>query len=358
MNLVELDKLLDKLPVMARLNPVSLMLLDRPVTLYKTAHEMALALDDLNPAPPGRWLTLEIDTHFLSRFPEIDCEHDPFTPELNRVLMDRYEQISQYMLTQDKVAQRIVLQSAGLDTVVLFLLDGLSYADCRAWPGVEACLTVLPTFTRVCFPAIVNTPPIASRLFTSGFGRRIGFTYWERQDNQLTNNLFETIGDMREIRTGFSEILRYLDKAPDLRQTYIQIVRSALDDYADGIRISVPRDALVHELWRDINAVADVLQKRGLRARIFAIADHGLLWKDQNHLFQILGQERGGLRHGPTKPLNSRGRWFSLDSDRTWILDYPQLRRDFRNNEQGTHGGISFEECVVPFVTLEVGTNA
>jgi hypothetical protein len=358
MNLVEFDKLLDRLPVMARLNPVSLAFLDRPVTLYRTAREMALTLDTLNPTPPGRWLTLDIDTHYLSRFPEIKCEHDPFTSESNRILLDRYDQIGQSMLTQDKVAQRIISRSAGLETVVLFLLDGLSYDDCRAWPGVEPCLTVLPTITRVCFPAIVNNPPIASRLFTNGFSRRIGFTYWERQDNQLTDKLFETIGDMHEIRTGFGEVARYLSKAPDLRQTYIQIVRSALDDYADGIRTLVPRDTLVHELWDDIATIADVLRKRGLRARIFAVADHGLLWKDQNHPFQILGQERGGLRHGPTKPPNSRGKWVSLDSDRSWVLDYPQLHRDFRNNEQGTHGGISFEECVVPFFTLEVQPDA
>ena len=308
MNLTELDKLLDKLPVMAHLNPVSLVFLDRPVTLYKTAREMALALDALTPSLPGRWLTLDIDTHYLSRFPEIKCEHDPFTSELNRVLLERYDQIGLSMLTQDMAAQRVVSQSAGLDTVVLFLLDGLSYDDCRAWPGVEPCLTVLPTLTRVCFPAIVNNPPIASRLFANGFSRRMGFTYWERQDNQLTNKLFETIGDMHEIRTNFGEVVRYLNKDPDLRQTYIQIVRSALDDYADGIRTSVPRDTLVYELWNDITTVADMLRKRGLQAKVFAIADHGLLWKDQNHPYQILGREQGGVRHGPTKPPNSRGR--------------------------------------------------
>ena len=354
MNLTEVDKLLDKMPVMAHLNPISLVFLDRPISLYTTAREMALALDAWAPTPPGRWLTFDADAHYLSRFSEVTCEHDPFTSELNHVLFDHYDWISQHMLTHDKVAERIVSQSDGLDTIVLLLLDGLSYDDCRAWSDVEPCLATLPTITRVCFPVIVNDPPIANRLFTKGFSRRIGFTYWERKDNALTDLLFQTIRNIHETHAEFSEVVNYLKKVPDLRQTYIQIVRSALDDYADGIRTSVPRETLINELWDDITSIANMLHERGLHATVYAVADHGLLWKNQGHPFEIVEHERGSLRYGPTKPSKSRGRWIPFDTDRRWVLDYPQLRRDFRKNEQGTHGGISFEECIVPFVTLEV----
>jgi hypothetical protein len=357
MNLTELDKLLDKTPVLAHLNPVSLAFLDRPVTLYPTAREMALTLDDWNPTPLGRWLTFDADPHYMSRFPEITSDYDPFTSDLNRILLDHYDWISQHMLTQNKVAEQIVSQSSGWDTIVLFLLDGLSYKDCRSWPNVEPCLTALPTVTKVCFPTIVNNPPIASRLFNNGFNRRMGFTYWQRKDNPLTDILFQTIRDIHKIQAGFSEVASYL-KTVDLRQAYIQIVRSALDDYEDGIRVPVPRETLVREVWQDIIAIVDILKERGLRAKVYAVADHGLLWKDEGHPFEIVARERGSLRYGPTKPPDSRGRWVTVGSDRYWVLDYPQLRRDFHTDEQGVHGGISFEECIVPFMTLEVESGA
>ena len=148
--------------------------------------------------------------------------------------------------------------------------------------------------------------------------------------------------------------MEWLRHDKNLCQTYIQIVRSALDDYADGIRVTVPRESLVRELWNDILAVDDALKEHEIRARIYVTADHGLLWKGSGCSFEVVAQERGSLRYGPTKPAGSRGRWGQIDGTRTWILDYPQLRRNFHVNEQGTHGGISFEECITPFITLEV----
>lgn len=354
MNLTELDALLNQTPVIARMHPVSLAFLDRPVQVFTTAREMALALDANVMLPLERWLTFDAAPRYLRRFPEIICDHHPFTPGLNRILLEQYDWVAQHMLTQPRIAERITSEAEGYDTVVLVLLDGLSYADCQAWPNVKPCLAVLPTITRVCFPAIVNDPPIASRLFTQGFERRVGFTYWNREDNTLTDRLFSTIRDVHVIQSRFAEVVDWLRRDTHLHHSYIQIVRSALDDYADGIRVAVPRAALLQELWNDLLAITDALKSHGLRARVYVTADHGLLWKDAEHAFEVLIQERGGLRYGPTKPRSSRGRWVKLDNSRSWVLDYPQLRRDFHSNEQGTHGGISFEECITPFITLEV----
>jgi hypothetical protein len=354
MNLAELDELVNQTPVMVHMQPVSAVFFDRPVRIFSTAREMALALDTNVALSPERWITFDTDSRYSRRFPEIACDYNPFTSKLNHVLLEQYSWIAQRMLTQPKIAERISSEARGYDTVVLILLDGLSYADCLAWPNVEPCLAVLPTITRVCFPVIVNTPPIASRLFTQGFQRRVGFTYWTREDNILTDQLFSTIRDIHIIYSRFAEVVDWLRQDTHLQHTYIQIVRSALDDYADGIRVTVPRAVLVQELWNDILAVTEALKNHGLRAKVYITADHGLLWKDDEHTFETLSQERGGMRYGATKPTNSRGLWVPLDNSRYWVLDYPQLRRNFYGNEQGTHGGISFEECITPFVTLEV----
>lgn len=354
MDLLELDTLLNQTPVIAHVHPVSLALLEQPVKVFATAHAMAMALDANETVLPERWLTLDANPRYLRRFPEITCTHSPFTPELNRVLLEKYNWIMQQMLSQSQIAERITNEATGYDVIVLVLLDGLSYADCQFWPNVAPCLTVLPSITRVCFPAIINDPPIASRLFLKGFERRVGFTYWSREVNPLTDHLFRTIRDVHLIQNQSSEILDWMRQDGNLRHTYLQIMRPALDDYADGIRSTVPRAILVRELWDDLCAISNTLKDLGLHARIYATADHGLLWKDTPHPFEILAHERGPLRYGPTRLADSRGRWAELDNSRTWVLDYPQLRRAFKNNEQGTHGGVSFEECITPFLTMEV----
>lgn len=354
MDLAGLDQCLDETPIIARMHPISLAFLERPVRVFATAHEMALTLDTNIALPLERWLTFDTNTHYLYRFPEVNCTHNPFTTELDRILLSKYDWISQNMLNQRQIAERITSEAIGLDTIVLVLLDGLSYQDCLEWHNVEPCLTILPSITSVCFPAIVNDPPIASRLFKLGFERRVGFTYWNREDNTLTDTLFRTIRDIHVTYSQFSQITEWLCQDTDLHHTYIQIVRTALDDFADGIRVTVPRDVLVRGIWDDILAVVDALRSRKIHAKIYATSDHGLLWRDANHPFEMLSQETGSQRYGATRPAGSRGRWVDLNGSRTWVLDYPQLRRDFHKNQQGTHGGYSFEECVTPFISLEV----
>jgi hypothetical protein len=354
MNLSELDLLLDQIPLVAHVHPVSLAFLEQPVKVYATARAMALSLDTNVSLPLERMLTFDADPHYLRRFPQVTCGHDPFTSELNRVLLARYGWIAEQMLYQPRIAERIVTESNNCDTIVLLLLDGLSYADCQQWSGVEPCLSVLPSITRVCFPAIVNDPPIAGRLFSKGFERRVGFTYWTRDDNRLTDYLFRAIGEVHQLHNGFGEVLNWMRTDTRLHKTYVQIVCSALDDYADGLRVAAPRTVIVEALWRNILAIAEALRERSLRARIYVTADHGLLWKDDEHPFETLAQERGSMRYSSIKLPHSRGQWGTLDNARCWILDYPQLCRAFHSNEQGTHGGISFEECVTPFVSLEV----
>jgi hypothetical protein len=40
------------------------------------------------------------------------------------------------------------------------------------------------------------------------------------------------------------------------------------------------------------------------------------------------------------------------------MLEYPYLRRDLRTNEWGVHGGLSFEESVVPLFSYHVKKGA
>lgn len=356
MDLLTLDRLLDRTPVVVRnLHPVSLAFLRTPARLYPSLEELTRVLDSPNPTAAERILTPDVESPYAMRFPTVVLEHDPFTPDLNRVLFAQRDLIATSMLTHAKVAERIVRQAQGLETVVLVLLDGLSYADCREWPGVEPCLAAAPTITRVGFPSIINYPPLAARLFSAGFSRRIGFTYWERSDEPLTNRLFQTITDTRRLDAtrpkAFEQVIDWLS-THDLCHTYIQIVRSALDDFAEGHRTNIPRHATIQTIRDDLEAILDVLRQQGRPAALFGIADHGILWKEDDHNLERVPMAGARYVEGATGP--GRGYRVDFDGNAYWVLDYPQMGRSWRANEQGIHGGISFEESIVPFIHWEV----
>jgi len=356
MDIATLDRLLNQTPVVVEtMHRVSLAYLREPATVYATLEELATLLDSLQPVPSHRALSFDTDPRYALRFPNVAVEHDPFTPKLNHILFDRYDFIAVSMLTQGQVANHIVAKAQRAETVVLVLLDGLSYADCRDWPSVEPCLAAPPTVTRVGFPKIIGDPPLAARLFACGLPHRIGFTYWEREDEPLTNHLFRTIGDTRRLNSAapnaFDQVIDWLS-AQDLAGTYVQIVRSALDEYAEGHRTSIPRQAVIQQIRRDLEAVLDILQHKGRPAVLFAVADHGILWKDGNHAFEYITLSGSRYAEGRSGP--GRGRCFKAHGRAYWVLDYPQLGKAWQANEQGVHGGISFEESIVPFIRWEV----
>jgi hypothetical protein len=60
-----------------------------------------------------------------------------------------------------------------------------------------------------------------------------------------------------------------------------------------------------------------------------------------------------GARYSKGRSGSGRGRCFDVDRSHYWVLDYPQMGRAWGNNEQGIHGGMSFEESIVPFIHWE-----
>lgn len=356
MDLLALDRMLNQTPVVAtNLHPVSLIFLRAPVRLFQSLEELTQAVDSPFPTPLERVLTFDTDPRYSVRFPTVSVEHNPFTSELNRVLLANRDLVAAAMLTQAQVSERIVREAHKLETVVLVLLDGLSYVDCHEWPGVEPCLATSPTITRVGFPSIIGHPPLAARLFNAGFSRRVGFTYWDRRDEPLTNRLFKTIADTRRLDAGkpnaFEQILDWMS-VHELRHSYIQIVRTALDDFAEGHRTNIPRQAILDMIRRDLESLFGILQLKGRPAALFAVADHGILWKEDNHNIERISISGARYVAGIEGP--GRGCRADFEDRSYWVLDYPQMGRAWRANEQGIHGGISYEESIVPFIHWEV----
>jgi hypothetical protein len=357
MELDELDKLLVRTPVVVQgLHPASLAFLQGEIFFFKTLQDLILKLDSPERTEPIKAVSFDNANPFISRFPLVTVNHDPFTSKLNNVLFDKFDYISSHITTHQKVADYIVKEGKAFDTVMLILLDGLSYADCKGWPGVEPCLAAHPSITRIGFPAIIGSPPIASKLFSSGFTKKIGFTYWERNDNPLTEILFHTIKETLVLDPSspsmFSQIIDWIS-IHDLNKTYIQIIYSALDEYAEGHRTSIPRKAVIDKIKANLEALFDIFIHKGRPAILFAVSDHGILWKEDGHAIENL-QVPNGARYFQGRSGPGRGKYFKVDTEHYWVLDYPQMGRSWKKNEQGIHGGISFEESIVPFIRWEV----
>jgi hypothetical protein len=114
---------------------------------------------------------------------------------------------------------------------------------------------------------------------------------------------------------------------------------------------------MVKRIEQEVMTLLKLLQRKVCKARVFFTADHGILWKDQ-HNFSVIESPgvtaRSPMRYFQRGEKGCSGKVFGNPSEELFLLNYPELRRPFRTNEWGTHGGISFEESIVPFITWEV----
>ncbi len=370
--MVSLDALLDLLgdtPVIAEIHPVSRCYLPADVAVYETADDLAWSLDMPGATLLERALILQAEPVYAARFPRVRVDHNPFTPSLNAVLFERFDEIAALMLTQSQLSKQITDQSSRPDVIALMLIDGLSYGDVRRWldahPNaqmkLDPCLVDGPTLTGIAFPRVIGTTPPAVCLFDRGYRRRLGFTYWSRENNPLTDVLFRTISDVSAVGD-FSTILEALRR--ELRTSYeqkiyLQIVRTGLDGYAHHQKRKPPVAAIVDTIMDEVLSLADLLREAGRTARIHLTADHGILWRDEFEP-QIVGRAPAGAnpRSCEWRDLyhqDEPGRRFAVANREIYCLGYPKLRRVLRIDEQGVHGGISFQESLVPFVTMKAG---
>jgi hypothetical protein len=137
---------------------------------------------------------------------------------------------------------------------------------------------------------------------------------------------------------------------------FVQIVRTGLDSSAHHMRELPPLDALRHQLLTGVQALVKVLRQTKRRALLAVTSDHGILWA---HEFapQVIGQASGSTRYAHWRDITRqqvKGLPFTVDGELYFALPYPLLRRAIRSDEAGLHGGVSFQESITPFLTVEV----
>jgi hypothetical protein len=291
----------------------------------------------------------------LNRFPIINIKEPFWQFNFNKHLFENFELAKKLFLIQSDIKNIIVNSYKPRQFVVLIIIDGLSFMDCRTWNHVSPCLVDTISNTECGFHNIIGlSKSIGFRLFQKKLSNFVGFTYWDKS-NELTKNIFKNIPNLFKIER-FFEIFKEIENT-DLCNTYIQIVLSGLDGIAHKYRDEPPIKAIVQLLYEQFEQLFHFLEKFGLQGNLFVTSDHGILWKHKENLTEITPD----ITSGKTSPryyynkINSprvcnfhiTGKYFSA-------LKYPFVTRKLRSNEWGTHGGVSLAESIVPFLHWKI----
>ena len=351
-DLNELQDILQHMPVMVEMHPLSLAFLPDDVRIFEDAWQMAAELDmpELQPTKP--MLTTRIEPALRHRLPAVRCTHDPLTTELNRVLLKRYDFIKTTMLCQSQIADQI-FRCADSEAVVLMLIDGLSYADVKrhAPQWLNQTVPVLVdgvSITEQGMMRIIGKPPLAQRLFDVGFRHLLGFTYWERAEELLTDRVFTGFGDQVRKVKSFDDVLAELD-SDQLSGAFVQIVRMGLDSAAHRQREKPNVAAMVADIFADFERLITLFKRKSVSARLHLTSDHGILWAHEHALQAYEFSEAEHPRYYEHAKRGQHVLNVEFEGKAFALLEYPYLRRELRANEWGVHGGLSFEESVVPW---------
>lgn len=352
--LEKLKSLLNYTPLMVEMHPLSLAFLPEEMVVFRQARELIVYLDMPNPQPSQPVLALQIDPSLCYRLPAFRCSHDPFTTELNRVLLKRYSYIQTCLLLQSQIAEEILQRIEG-EVAILMLVDGLSYADYKRYapqewlPYGQPVLVDGVSVTEHGMLRVIGSPPLAHRLFNRGFRRLLGFSYWEREQEPLTQRLFAGFGDRVYKVRSLDLVLDVLERE-NLRDTFIQIIRSGADQLAHQHRERPNVAHTVEEVFRDALKLVNLVRRKGLTGTLDIVSDHGILWAHEHQLIEYeLSSAKPpryyehARREDCVLNVEFEGKEFAL-------LAYPYIRRQLRANEWGVHGGLSFEESIVPWI--------
>jgi len=350
-------KLLDRIPVVCNGPPLWLAEYSN-VRIVSGMSTLAREMDTPKPMDLTRIAVVEDSQQQFHRFPVISLVSPEDKEAFSIALFERYEQVESYAFSQVRIAEEI-LSDTVIDTIILMLVDGLSYDDCPKNPFIQPCLVNGPTITRVGFRNIVGRPPLAVRLYRAGFKRRRGFSYWDRK-NELTNELFAGFDPASQVTrvVEFDQIYRELADET-LHKTFVQIVTAGLDTVAHISRERPLVGALVRRILEEyVGGLQELLLEKGLSGIIYMVSDHGILWKDwpgQPCSLRLIPDAKAtSHRYSVGTRIVPHTRRFTAYGQEFAVLPYPLVFRGLRRNEWGTHGGISYYESVVPFLKMEV----
>ena len=299
-------------------------------------------------------------------FPTIDLPAVPPIEWVNQKLPDRFSTLctdDSKLLKQSQLVQTITERvSYTLPDIVVFLVfDGLSLYDVVDWAFPESwhmvcepCLVDGLSVTTNGMHRLIGSPPLTHRLFALGYVQRIGFSYWERSQNQLTNVLFSEFPPTQLFRiTTFEEILDRLRNTDLPSRTFIQIVRTGLDGVCHSHREKPNIDAILSQLKLDIEQIVETVGSSQKMVRVFITSDHGILWFTEQKVTPFKSGS-ASARYTYAKSSSDVSGVTIAESGETFtvLIGDKVIARNRKVTEWGFHGGISAQESFVPFFDI------
>jgi len=233
-NLRELEEILDYTPVICKMNPISFIYLQN----VELVDENNLLFELDNPKfihPLKRYIVNYPGNNLKYRFPGLELEHNPFTSEINYLLKDNLDYICKNCITNKTVTEYIknyiINSNIDVRTVLLLLVDGLSYEDTKhiGYKSIPVFIDS-PSLTSRSFPLIINKGNLVLFFNSKGFNI-MGFNYWDINKTELSTEIFSCFSNEQVTSVdSFNNILDNLYRK-NLNKTFIQIVSMGLDQW-------------------------------------------------------------------------------------------------------------------------------
>ena len=304
----------------------------------------------VNPSPSDREELTQV-----FGFPTVEFPVLPSIAQVNEALPNRFETTN--LFKQSDVASEIKkrIHQELPQIVVLLVFDGLSFYDVVDWElpqaTLEPCLVDGLSVTNSAMRRLIGSPVLTHRLFALGYLRRLGFSYWERATNVLTDALFAEFPENQLHRmTTFDEVLQTIKTSEWSVHTYVQMIRSGLDGVCHSNRERPNIKLFLGDLKRDILLLLEVLQETEKPFRLFITADHGILWYTDQGVVP-LAQEKFNARYTEGVIVGDDN-ILTLNTDEgtyTVLTGDKVIAKNRKVTEWGFHGGISAQESLVPF---------
>lgn len=355
--MTEFKELAAKVPVVVSSGFESLALLEN-ITIYETEEKLLRELDTNRLTTVDEPIViLGRETTVNKRFPVVTLDESLSPGMFSHVLFSKYDVMKKLIRVQSSIPD-VIESFAHKDVVIFLVVDGLSYDDAKGVRPVEPCLVDGPTLTREAFLNVVGQPTIGQRLFRRGFVDLRGYSHWTREkDKALTDNIFVPFnaGQLKRVHS-FSEAYNDI-KQLSMYKTYIQITLMGLDQYSHTNFDEPLIEPYVQRLFDRVDSLVELIESRGRSGVVIMTSDHGILWV-RDHALQVVHDpgytQSDGIRYLNGKilrdyllPVHFGNRSFSL-------AKYPYILRNYAINEWGVHGGISYQESLVPLYIREV----
>ena len=376
---VTLETLIEQLPrtpVIGTVHPLVPLCLPAGVHITTDPAELVQLSDRPDYCEPLPVLLLSgphTPPELAGRLPHWHISERPSAKQINEGLPRHLAYARAHLLSTRHIADYIVQDVAdnAFDMVVVFLVDGLSYADVADWPcAVQPCFVDGPSVTfrfwqtdktrldhTVGFPAIIGRPSIYARLYRLGYHHARGYTYWNR-DNRVADYMFEGVPYQKV--ANFEAVLEQLSTEKYWPHTYVQIVREGLDGLAHNKRELRAQEvqAAIHSILRDVERLSELLCTKGRSGCIYLTADHGILWKTEHPFLRVSAVRTRHPRYGVGSELARAAQdvavTFRQEGGDYHLFVYPFLGTAIRANDSGVHGGLSYQESFVPLAKFEV----